>query len=128
MGRNTCPAITVGALAALKNDEDPDVLVLPADHLIREDERFASAVQKGSELTSEGKIITFGIVPDRPETGYGYIRKGESVPGHPDGDACMVREFVEKPDHEKACSFVDSKARTLVSTTILIGRAFCAPP
>ncbi|SPF44898.1 mannose-1-phosphate guanyltransferase [Syntrophobacter sp. SbD1] len=108
-GRNTCPAITVGVLAAMKNGEDPDVLVLPADHLIREDELFASAVQKGSQLTSEGKIITFGIVPDRPETGYGYIRKGENVPGHQDGGACLVCEFFEKPDYEKACSYVDSK-------------------
>ncbi|HYA42944.1 MAG TPA: mannose-1-phosphate guanylyltransferase/mannose-6-phosphate isomerase [Syntrophobacteraceae bacterium] len=109
VGRNTCPAITVGVLAAIKSDEDPDVIVLPADHLIRENRRFASAVHKGSELTPEGKIITFGIVPDRPETGYGYIRRGQSVPGHPDGDACTVREFVEKPDYEKACSFLASK-------------------
>ena len=108
VGRNTCPAITVGALAAVKNGEDPDLLVLPADHLIREDDLFASAVQQGSELTSDGKIITFGIVPDRPETGYGYIRKGQCVPGHSNGTACVVREFSEKPDYEKACSYVDS--------------------
>jgi len=108
VGRNTCPAITVGALAAVKNDEDPDLLVLPADHLIREDDLFALAVQQGSELTSDGKIITFGIVPDRPETGYGYIRKGQSVPGHSNGNACVVREFSEKPDYEKASSYVDS--------------------
>ncbi|MGA3118470.1 MAG: mannose-1-phosphate guanylyltransferase/mannose-6-phosphate isomerase [Syntrophobacteraceae bacterium] len=109
VGRNTCPAITVAALAALKNYQDPDLLVLPADHLIREDDIFASAVQKGSKLTSDGKIITFGIVPDKPETGYGYIHKGENVPGHSNGDACMVREFFEKPDYEKASSYVDSK-------------------
>jgi mannose-1-phosphate guanylyltransferase/mannose-6-phosphate isomerase len=109
VGRNTCPAITVGVLAAMKADEDPDIIVLPADHLIREDDPFALAVLKGSELTPGGSIITFGIVPDRPETGYGYIHKGECVPGHPDGDACMVSRFVEKPDYEKACSFVESK-------------------
>jgi mannose-1-phosphate guanylyltransferase/mannose-6-phosphate isomerase len=108
VGRNTCPAITVGALAAVRNDEDPDLLVLPADHLIREDDLFALAVQQGSELTSDGKIITFGIVPDRPETGYGYIRKGQCVPGHSNGNACEVREFFEKPDYEKASSYVDS--------------------
>jgi mannose-1-phosphate guanylyltransferase/mannose-6-phosphate isomerase len=109
VGRNTCPAITVGVLAAMKDDEDPDVLVLPADHLIREDDLFASAVQKGSELTPDGNIITFGIVPDRPETGYGYICKGESVPGHSNTEACLVRKFFEKPDYEKACSYVESK-------------------
>jgi len=109
VSRNTCPAITVGALAATKDDKDPDVLVLPADHIIREDDLFASAVRSGSALTSNGSIITFGIVPDRPETGYGYIHKGESVPGHSNGSACLVREFFEKPDHQKARSFVDSK-------------------
>lgn len=109
VGRNTCPAITVGALAAMKNGEDPDLLVLPADHLIREDDLFAPAVLKGTELTSDGKIITFGIVPDRPETGYGYIRKGQSVPGQSNANAWVVREFIEKPDYEKACSYVDSK-------------------
>jgi mannose-1-phosphate guanylyltransferase/mannose-6-phosphate isomerase len=109
VGRNTCPAITVGALAAMKNGEDPDLLVLPADHLIREDDLFAPAVLKGTELTSDGKIITFGIVPDRPETGYGYIRKGQSVPGQSNANAWLVREFIEKPDYEKACSYVDSK-------------------
>ena len=108
-GRNTCPAITVGALAALKNEDDPDLLVLPADHLIRDDALFASAVQMGRELTSNGNIITFGIVPDRPETGYGYIRKGERVDGLSNGAAFMVREFSEKPDYDKACSYVDSK-------------------
>ncbi len=108
-GRNTCPAITVGALAALENGDDPDLLVLPADHLIRDDALFASVVQRATELTSAGNIVTFGIVPDRPETGYGYIRKGECVPGHPDGSACVVRQFTEKPDYEKACSYVNSK-------------------
>jgi mannose-1-phosphate guanylyltransferase/mannose-6-phosphate isomerase len=109
VGRNTCPAITVGALSAMRNGEDPDLLVLPADHIIREDDLFASAVQKASRLTSQGKIITFGIVPDRPETGYGYIHKGEYLPGESDSGACLVREFFEKPDYKKACSYVESK-------------------
>ncbi|MGO9376468.1 MAG: mannose-1-phosphate guanylyltransferase/mannose-6-phosphate isomerase [Syntrophobacteraceae bacterium] len=108
-GRNTCPAITVGALAALKYEDDPDLLILPADHLIRNDALFGSAVQMGRELTSNGNIITFGIVPDRPETGYGYIRKGERVEGLSNGAAFMVREFSEKPDYDKASSYVDSK-------------------
>ncbi len=107
--RNTCPAITVGALAAMKNGEDPDLLVLPADHLILKDDLFAPAVLQGRDITSDGKIITFGIVPDRPETGYGYIRKGECVAGQSNEIACVVREFFEKPDYEKARSFVDSK-------------------
>ena len=107
-GRNTCPAIAVGALAALKDGDDPDLLVLPADHLIRNDALFAERVQKGTELASAGNIITFGIVPDRPETGYGYIRKGEDIQGFADCGACVVREFSEKPDYEKACNYVKS--------------------
>lgn len=108
-GRNTCPAIAVAALAALKNGDDPDLLVLPADHLIKDAAVFASIVQQGTELSKDGNIITFGIVPDRPETGYGYIRKGDCVPGHPDSLACVVREFSEKPDYERARAFLDSK-------------------
>ncbi len=109
VGRNTCPAITVGALAALKKEDDPDLLVLPADHLVRDDALFASAVQLGRELTSNGNIITFGIVADRPETGYGYIRRGQRVDGLQNGAAFLVREFSEKPDYDTACSYVSSK-------------------
>jgi mannose-1-phosphate guanylyltransferase/mannose-6-phosphate isomerase len=108
-GRNTCPAIAVGALAALKDGEDPDLLVLPADHLIHNAALFTAAVHKGTELTRNGNIITFGIIPDRPETGYGYIRKGECIDGLTDCGAFKVREFSEKPDYEKACAYVNSK-------------------
>jgi mannose-1-phosphate guanylyltransferase/mannose-6-phosphate isomerase len=108
-GRNTCPAIAAGTLAAMKNGEDPDILVLPADHLIRDDQLFAAAVRKGSELTSAGRIVTFGIVPDRPETGYGYIRRGEAIPGKEAGEAFGVSRFFEKPDYEQACSYLESK-------------------
>jgi mannose-1-phosphate guanylyltransferase/mannose-6-phosphate isomerase len=109
VGRNTCPAITAGILAAIKNGDDPDILVLPADHLIRDNQLFATAVEEGSELASAGRIITFGIVPDRPETGYGYIMKGESIAGRKDVDAFAVSRFFEKPDYERACSYVASK-------------------
>ncbi|MGC9195805.1 MAG: mannose-1-phosphate guanylyltransferase/mannose-6-phosphate isomerase [Syntrophobacteraceae bacterium] len=106
VGRNTCPAITAGTLAAMQNGEDVDILVLPADHLIREDKLFAKAVAEGVELTSQGRIITFGIVPDRPETGYGYIRKGNRVGGGK--EAFEVSRFVEKPDDERARAYVAS--------------------
>ena len=92
-GKNTCPAITAGTLAAMKNGEDPDILVLPADHLLKEVQRFARAVEQGAKLTSTGRIITFGIVPDKPETGYGYIHRGESLAGGEDGEAFAVLDF-----------------------------------
>jgi mannose-1-phosphate guanylyltransferase/mannose-6-phosphate isomerase len=109
VGRNTCPAITVAALAASRNGADPSLLVLPADHLISDATLFGSAVQRAADLARNGNIITFGIVPDRPETGYGYIKRGEPFPeAIEDGGAYLVREFAEKPEYEKACSFVES--------------------
>ncbi len=110
VGRNTCPAITVAALAAHKDGNDPILLVVPADHLIQDRSLFTSAVEAGAELAASGSIITFGIVPSRPETGYGYIRKGECIPcGGSENGAFQVCEFAEKPEYEKACSYVDSK-------------------
>lgn len=110
VGRNTCPAITVAAIAALKNGEDPNLLVLPADHLIHDARLFASAVQLGNDLAAGGNIITFGIVPDRPETGYGYIKMGERIRGaNSSANAYLVSEFTEKPPYEVACSYVESK-------------------
>ena len=109
VGRNTCPAITVGALAASRDGEDPALLVLPADHIISDAALFASAVQLGAKLAESGNIITFGIVPDRAETGYGYIKKGARLTeADENGAAYSVSAFTEKPDSEKARYFVDS--------------------
>lgn len=109
VGRNTCPAITVAALEAARNGDDPILLVVPADHIISDAELFASAVHVGEQYALDGSIITFGVVPDRPETGYGYIKKGEcstSTNGQNGGFA--VREFTEKPELELARAYVDS--------------------
>lgn len=106
-GRNTCPAITVAALEARKNGADPVVLVVPADHLIEDAKLFASAVETGEAIASLGKIVTFGIVPNRPETGYGYIKKGACLECDP--SAFSVCEFTEKPEYEKACTYVESE-------------------
>ena len=111
VGRNTAPAVAVAALVALDrarrskggNDADPILLVLPADHVIRDVAAFQSAVVSGSAAAAEGKLVTFGIVPDRAETGYGYIRR---APG--DGPTYAVQQFVEKPDAATAQSYVES--------------------
>ena len=93
-GRNTAPAICGAAFFARKESEqDPVLLVLPADHLVSKKQEFAQAVERAVELAEEGHLTTFGIVPDHPETGYGYIARGE-------GD--KVASFVEKPDLETA--------------------------
>jgi len=104
-GRNTAPAVALAAATALQEREqgaDPVLLVLPADHVIRNAEAFRAAVAAGAELAREGKLVTFGVVPDRPETGYGYIR------GSAQNGAAAVQQFVEKPDVVLAKEYVNS--------------------
>ena len=109
VGRNTAPAVAVAALQALKVDADPILLVLPADHVIRDAPALRAAVEAAAGLAESGRLITFGIVPTTPETGYGYIRAGESV-ASPDTrlTAYAVAEFVEKPDLATAERYVAS--------------------
>lgn len=113
VGRNTAPAAAVAALEAMTGGEDPTLLILPADHMIRQSDSFATAVEAGSMLAEAGFLITFGITPERPETGYGYIQRGQKpdAPGAPQNgvpDAYSVSSFVEKPDLETARSYMDS--------------------
>jgi mannose-1-phosphate guanylyltransferase / mannose-6-phosphate isomerase len=104
VGRNTAPAIAVAALQALEHDPAATLLVLPADHLIRDVPRFHAAVLKATQLAANGRLVTFGIVPTGPETGYGYIERSDSIPEVAGGFA--VARFVEKPDAETAARFV----------------------
>jgi len=100
LGRNTAPAVC-GAVefCALTDDDDTILLVLPADHLILRQKEFAEAVQKAAELAASGAIVTFGIEPQGPETGYGYIERGEGS---------SVLSFKEKPDLATAMAYVES--------------------
>ena len=103
VGRNTAPAVALAALEALRDGgadgADPVLLVLPADHMIREHAPFLAAVADAVAHAEAGRLVTFGIVPERAETGYGYIRRGERlVEVDGEGDAFTVAEFVEKPD------------------------------
>lgn len=102
-GRNTAPAAAVAALSASRAGDDPVLLVLPADHVIRDLEAFRSAVRIGAPLAYGGNLVTFGIVPDRPHTGYGYVQRGDAVAG---GSAYRVARFVEKPDAETAAAYL----------------------
>ena len=96
VGRNTAPAMAVAAICAMENGKDPVLLVLPADHHIERVDLFHRSLQEGAEQALSGKLITFGIVPDKPETGYGYIRKGERVAASDaDGSAVTIAAFVE---------------------------------
>ena len=103
-GRNTAPAVALAALNALKNDEDAILLVLAADHVIKNTEAFQKVVSQASVAAEEGKLVTFGIVPTHAETGYGYIRKGEQQKD----STFKVAQFVEKPDEATAISYLTS--------------------
>ncbi|MBF0453484.1 MAG: mannose-1-phosphate guanylyltransferase/mannose-6-phosphate isomerase [Magnetococcales bacterium] len=105
MGRNTAPATACAALIALKTNPNAVVLVLPADHVIQKVASYQKSVALGMAEAEKGKLVTFGIVPSSPETGFGYIRRGEPVAG---GSAFGVAQFVEKPDHQTATGYVDS--------------------
>jgi len=94
-GRNTAPALTLAALAAIKNAADPVLLVMPADHVITQVAAFQAAVSQGAALAAAGAVVTFGITPDAPETGYGYIQSGAA---HDGAGARRIARFVEKPD------------------------------
>ena len=101
VGRNTAPAVALAACVAAQDDEDTLLLVMPADHVIRDVEAFQAAVGRGVEPARHGRLVTFGIVPTRAETGYGYVK------ATPDGDAAVpVDAFVEKPDRDTAEAYV----------------------
>jgi len=104
VGRNTAPAITVAAIAAMEKTPDAIMLVLPADHVIRDVQGFRDAVAGMISLARGGRLITFGITPDRPDTGFGYIHRGAPL----EGGAYEVAAFVEKPSLQRARAYLDS--------------------
>ncbi len=105
-GRNTAPALTIAAMKAVQNNADAVLVVMPADHLIADEETFRRVVARGAALASEGSVVTFGIVPTSPETGYGYIQKGEASTQN--SEAFKLQAFVEKPDKNTAQRYLDS--------------------
>jgi mannose-1-phosphate guanylyltransferase/mannose-6-phosphate isomerase len=105
-GRNTAPALTIAALEAIKNGADPVLLVMPADHVITDVTAFQSVVSQGVALAAKGAVVTFGITPDAPETGYGYIQAGAAFADAPGSGACVIARFVEKPNLATAQAYV----------------------
>ncbi len=103
VGRNTAPAIGLAAAIIAHHDPDGVMVVLPADHYITDEEGFRQTVASGIGAARNGCLVTMGIVPTRPETGYGYIEVEGQVHGE---KHCPVRRFVEKPDLEKALGFL----------------------
>jgi mannose-1-phosphate guanylyltransferase/mannose-6-phosphate isomerase len=95
MGRNTAPAMTLAALHAIAGGADPVLVVTPADQTVTDEAAFIDAVRRAAHIASQGAFVILGIVPDRPETGYGYIHASAAKPGT---DGLRVAQFVEKPD------------------------------
>jgi mannose-1-phosphate guanylyltransferase/mannose-6-phosphate isomerase len=104
VGRNTAPAIAAAALLALRSSPDALLLVLPSDHVILNEAAFARVAEAAAQVAKDDYLVTFGIDPTEPHTGYGYIRRGEKIGGS--SNAFGVAEFVEKPDAEKAARFI----------------------
>jgi mannose-1-phosphate guanylyltransferase/mannose-6-phosphate isomerase len=117
-GRNTAPALTLAALWAQANGDDPVLVIMPADHVIQNEHAFQQAVHTAAPLATAGRLVTFGIVPQAPETGFGYIRLGDSL----SDDAYRVERFVEKPDLETAKNYVES-GQYLWNSGIFVARA-----
>ena len=107
VGRNTAPAIAAAALQAMADGEDPLLLVLPSDHVVRDDDAFRAAVGDAISVAEQGALVTFGIVPTMPETGFGYIqaKAGEAASV---GNVRRVARFVEKPDAATAQMYLDA--------------------
>ena len=103
--KNTAPAITIAALRAIEDGNDPILLILSADHYIKNETLFKQAVNKGKEFAQKGDIVTFGITPDKPAIGYGYIEAEEAFQK---GvlEASLIKRFIEKPELETAKKFI----------------------
>ncbi|AYM85576.1 mannose-1-phosphate guanylyltransferase/mannose-6-phosphate isomerase [Pseudoalteromonas agarivorans] len=103
-GRNTAPALALAAFDIINNREDGVMMVMAADHVIEDTQAFEDAVKQAMPQALNNKLLTFGIVADKPEIGYGYIKRGEQVAE----SAFMVEQFVEKPDLKTAQAYLES--------------------
>ena len=104
-GRNTAPALTLAALYLMQQEPDAMMVVMPADHVMTDQPQFVEAVKAGIEHAAKGDLVTFGVVPVGPETGYGYIKRNNTLEA---SGAYSVSEFVEKPDQDTAEQYVNA--------------------
>jgi mannose-1-phosphate guanylyltransferase / mannose-6-phosphate isomerase len=121
MGRNTAPAVTIAALLLLKEEKDPVLLVMPSDHVIADRAAFRAAIAGATAAARTGRLVTFGIEATRPETGYGYIKRGAPVAAAE--GSFEVAAFVEKPDRARAETYVASGEHSWNSGIFLLPAA-----
>ena len=107
VGRNTAPAIAVAALAALRENPGAILAIMPSDHVIKDEAKFVEGVKRAAKVAATGKLVLFGIKPDEPHTGYGYIKQGQPLEGF-NGGAYTVESFAEKPDRATAEKYLAS--------------------
>ncbi len=119
-GRNTAPALTCAALVAVGGHNDPVLAVMPSDHVVRDCDAFCATLAEAIHWADHGHVVTFGIVPTRPETGFGYLRAGNAL----EGRARILEAFVEKPDAETAQGYLES-GDYLWNSGIFVLRAKC---
>ncbi len=110
-GRNTAPAILLSAFKSLEIEDDPHLLVLSADHQIKNERNFRNLIEIGKKYSNKGNLVTFGVVPKSPETGYGYI-KSEKPFDLDNIEGIKISKFIEKPFLEKAKEFIKDKSYT----------------
>jgi mannose-1-phosphate guanylyltransferase/mannose-6-phosphate isomerase len=112
LGRNTSAAIAVATLRLLEEDPEALMLALPSDHVIMDVPAFHAAIAQAQDMAQQGRIVLFGIVPDKPDTGFGYIQQGSAFTqgqGEGQGQGCYeIARFVEKPDQERAQEYLSS--------------------
>ena len=110
IGRNTAPAIALAALHATKNNNDPNLLVLSADHIIKKANLFRETIDRGISLSEKGNLVTFGVVPNRPETEFGYIEAFDELSKN--NKSSKIKRFIEKPSLDTAKKFIENKCFT----------------
>ena len=111
VGRNTAPAITVASIKAKQLNDDSLLLILPSDHIIQDKEVFGNVINKALDYVNDGKIVTLGITPNKPETGYGYIKSKNQL-NEKELNCEKIENFVEKPNKENAMRFIEVKKFT----------------
>ncbi len=110
-GRNTAPAITLSALLAMEDYSNPNLIVLSADHQIKNEKNFVEAIKRGITYSEDNKLVTFGVLPTCPHTGYGYIQ-GKDPFNKKEIKGIEIIKFIEKPSYEKACKLIKNKCYT----------------
>tara|TARA_B100000886_G_scaffold340546_1_gene311090 strand:- start:5322 stop:6764 length:1443 start_codon:yes stop_codon:yes gene_type:complete len=118
-GKNTTPAVTLAAIKSLEFSKDPTLLILPADHSIQDNDSFKNSIEKGKFFAENSQIVTFGILPTKPETGFGYI-EAEDYLDFKNTKGSKIKRFIEKPNLKKAKNLIQDKKYSWNSGIFLV--------